>query len=336
MRYYNRNERGFVLKSRLVGFIFLIIITMLFLSVASGANYPTKTIQIICPYDPGGISDLVARVLKDKLSTILGQMVVVVNKTGGGGVVGTNEGKIAEPDGHTILTSPPGIIMIPLVTKGITFSLKDFTPINLAVSMPTIIVVKKDAPWQTLEEMIVEAKKNPGKLTYSVPGPGTAPHFAGELFKKTTDTDITTIPMGSAAKAITTLLGGHVDMAFPSFGGAIPDYLKAGSCRALMVMYHKRLKELPDVPTTVEKGYPQLTITSWHAYLVPAKTPKVIVRRLGEAFNEALRDKEVVGKLEKMSLCIENLGPEETARFLAEEQRRWSEVAKAAKLIGIE
>lgn len=300
---------------------------------ASGADYPSKTIQIVSPFEPGGISDLVARILKDKLSVILGQAVVVVNKTGGGGVAGTLAVKNAEADGHTILTSPPGIIMTPLITKGISFSLKDFTPINLAVSMPTIITVKKDAPWRTLAEMLGQAKKDPGKLTYSTPGPGTTPHFAGELFKMTTNADITHVPMGSAAAATTALLGGHVDMNFPSFGGAIPGYLRDGSLRALAVMYHKRLEELPNVPTTIEMGYPELTFTSWHSYLVPAKTPQAVAKKIGAALNEALKDKEIIGKLKKLRLWIENLDPDETARFLAKEERTWTEVAKAANLL---
>ncbi|MBI2998163.1 MAG: tripartite tricarboxylate transporter substrate binding protein [Deltaproteobacteria bacterium] len=161
----------------------VILVVTFFIPVAHGAEYPTKTIQIINPFPPGAITDISARLLSDKLSSLLGQAVVVVNKTGGGGAVGIKAVKDAPADGYTVLIAPPPIALIPLVRKGIGFALSDFTPINFIGSNPSILVVKADAPWQSLEQLIADAKKNPGKLTFGSPGTGTSGHFGMELFK---------------------------------------------------------------------------------------------------------------------------------------------------------
>jgi tripartite-type tricarboxylate transporter receptor subunit TctC len=200
-----RKKKRVVIK-RLGKFCLLFITCLLFWATAHGAEYPTKTVQIVSNFPPGGHTDITARILNKRLSTLLGQPVVVVNKAGGGGTVGIQSVAAAPPDGYTILISTPTIIVSPLTIKDMPFTIKDFVPINLAVDMPNVISVKKDAPWKTLEELIAEAKKNPGKLTYSSAGPGTLPHLSGELFKISTGTDITHIPMDGAAKAITAAL----------------------------------------------------------------------------------------------------------------------------------
>lgn len=313
------------------GLCLFIIISLICLTVAYGADYPVKPIQIISPFAPGGNTDVMARLLNKKLSTLLGQPVVVVNKSGGGGTVGIQSVAAAPADSYTIVISPPTIIVSPLTIKGIPFSFKDFTPINLAASMPSAITVKKDAPWKTLEELVADAKRNPGKFNYNSAGPGTMPHLAGELFKMVTATDITHIPMDGTAKAVTAALGGHVNMTFLAFSG-VKSYVEAGSLRALAVMSRNRLEEFPDIPTAVEKGYPKLISTTWQTFFVSAKTPPPIVKKLGEVFNEALRDKEVIKLLKNAGMQIENLGPEDAVRFLADEEERLSEVVKVAKI----
>src|SRR6187431_1481426 len=167
------------------------------------AQYPTKTVQIINPFPPGAVTDIVARILAPKMSATLGQQVVIVNKAGGGGAVGIQAAKDAAADGYTILITPPPIALIPIVNKNSSFTLKDFTPLALATSSPNTTVVKSDAPWKSFEELIADARKNPGQLTYGSAGPGTTPHFIGELVKLKTGIDLTHVPLGSESAAAT-------------------------------------------------------------------------------------------------------------------------------------
>jgi len=301
------------------------------LSWAYAAEYPTKTIQIVNPYPPGATTDIVARILTDKLYSLLGQQVVVVNKAGGGGAVGMKAAKDAAADGYTVLVAPPPLVQIPLARKDIGFTYKDFTPINLVARFYFVMVVKKDAPWRSLEEIIAEAKSNPGKLTWASAGTGTSHHFTLELFKMVTGAELTHVPMGGETPMVTAILGGHISTSFITLGTATP-HLQAGTLRGLALTSPNRLKEFLDVPTTAEKGYPTLNPRAWVVFLVPAKTSQAIVKRLGDAFQEALRDREIVGKIEKAGLTVENLGPEETGRFLSEEHKKWSEVARVAKI----
>jgi tripartite-type tricarboxylate transporter receptor subunit TctC len=300
-------------------------------SSAHAAEYPAKTIQIVNPFPPGATTDIVSRLLTDKLSTLLGQQVVVVNKAGGGGAIGMKAVKEAAADGYTVLIAPPPLVQIPLARKDIGFTHKDFTPINLAAKFYFVMVVKQDAPWKSLEEIIAEAKNNPGKLTWGTAGTGTSHHFSLELFKMATGGDLTHVPLGGEGPMATAILGGHVNTCFMTLGTATP-HLQAAMMRALAVTSPSRLKELLDVPTTAEKGYPTLNPRAWVVFLVPAKTPPAIAKRLADAFREALRDKEIVGKIEKAGLTVENLGPEEAGKFLSEEHKKWSEVARFAKI----
>ena len=309
----------------------LLMLCLLFWASAYGAEYPTKTVQIISNFPPGSNTDIVSRILQKKLSTLLGQSVAIINKAGGAGTVGIQTVFASPADGYTILSSAPVVVISPLTVKGLPYSFKDFTPINMGVGMPSVISVKKDAPWKSLEELVADAKKNPGKLTYSSPGPATVPHLAGELFKMATGTDITHIPMDGAPKAMTAVLGGHVNMTFIAYG-AQKKFLEAGSLRALATMSRSPLEEFPDVPTTVGKGYPKLISLAWVAFFVAAKTPPSIVRKLGEVFKEALNDKEIIGLLKNAGFKTENLGPEEAAKFFAEEEERLSQAIKAAKI----
>jgi tripartite-type tricarboxylate transporter receptor subunit TctC len=311
--------------------LFIGSLSLCCLSWAYAAEYPTKTIQIINPFPPGATTDIVARVLTDKLSSLLGQQVVVVNKSGGGGAIGIKAAKDSAADGYTVLIAPPPLVQIPLARKDIGFTYKDFTPINLAAKFYFVMVVKKDAPWRSLEEIIAEAKSNPGKLTWGTAGSGTSHHFSLELFKMLTGADLTHVPLGGEAPMATAILGGHVSTCFMTLGTATP-HLQAGTMRGLAVTSSSRLKELLDTPTTAEKGYPTLNPRAWAVFLVPAKTPPAVAKRLADAFREALTDREIVGKIEKAGLMVENLGPEEAGRFLAEEHKKWTEVARFAKI----
>jgi len=309
----------------------LVLIFLFFIPLSHGAEYPTKTVQIINPFPAGASTDILARILTDKLSALLGQPVVVINKTGGGGAIGIKAVKDAPADGYTLMVAPPPLVLIPIARKAIGFSLGDFTAINLAGSSPYVMVVKKDAPWKTLEEIIAEAKKNPGKLIWAIPLTGSAGHFTYELFKMVTGTDITNVPMGGETPVATAILGGHADTSFISVG-TVNSHLQAGTLRALAITHPKRLKEFPEIPTTAESGYPKVNTIPWFVFAVHAKTPRAIVNRLDQVFREALKDKEILAKIEKAGMVVENLGAEEAGKFLAEEHKKWSEVARVAKI----
>jgi len=301
------------------------------LTAGHGAEYPNKTIQIINPFPPGAVTDIVARLLAPKLAASLGQQLVIVNKAGGGGAVGIQAAKDAAPDGYTILVTPPPIALIPIVNKNSAFTLKDFAPLALATSSPNTTVVKADAPWKSFEEFIADAKKSPGQFTYGSAGPGTTPHFIGELVKLKTGIDLTHVPLGSESAAATALLGGHVNIAFLTLG-TTRSHIEAGGMRALAVASNRRLKDFPNVPTTVEKGHPELNLKVWVGFFAPAKTPPAVIKRLAAALSDALKDAEAVASIEKAQALIENLGPGEFAKFLTEEERKWSEVARLAKI----
>jgi len=277
------------------------------------------------------VTDIVARILAPKMSAALGQQVVIVNKAGGGGAVGIQAAKDAAPDGYTILVTPPPIALIPIVNKNSSFTLKDFTPLALATSSPNTTVVKSDAPWKSLEEFIAAAKKNPGQLTYGSAGPGTTPHFIGELVKLKTGIDMTHVPLGSESAAATAVLGGHVNVAFLTLG-TTRSHVEAGTMRALAVASNRRLKDFPNIPTTVEKGHPELNLKIWVGLFAPAKTPPAAVKKLAAAIGDSLKDAEAGASIEKAQALIENLGPAEFAKFLADEERKWTEVARAAKI----
>jgi len=311
--------------------IIFILLAAMYVASAHAADYPTKTIQIINPFPPGAVTDIVARIVAPKMSALMGQQVVIVNKPGGGGAVGIQAVRDAAPDGYTILVTPPPIVLIPIVNKKSGFAVKDFTPLALATSSPNTTVVKADAPWKTLEDFLAEARKNPGQLTYGSAGPGTTPHFIGELVKLKTKIDMTHVPLGSESAAATAVLGGHVNIAFLTLG-TTRSHIEAGTMRALAVASNNRLKDFPNVPTTVEKGFPELNLKIWVGFFAPAKTPPAISKRLAGALGETLKDPEVGALIDKAQALVENLGPQETAKFLVEEERKWSEVAKVAKI----
>lgn len=311
--------------------IIFILLAAMHAASAHAADYPTKTIQIINPFPPGAVTDIVARIVAPKMSALMGQQVVIVNKAGGGGAVGIQAVRDAAPDGYTILVTPPPIVLIPIVNKKSGFALKDFTPLALATSSPNTTVVKADAPWKTLEDFLAEARKNPGQLTYGSAGPGTTPHFIGELVKLKTKVDMTHVPLGSESAAATAVLGGHVNIAFLTLG-TTRSHIEAGTMRALAVASNRRLRDFPTVPTMVEKGFPELNLKIWVGFFAPAKTPPAISKRLAGALGETLKDPEVGALIDKAQALVENLGPQETAKFLVEEERKWSEVAKVAKI----
>ncbi|MFC1815730.1 tripartite tricarboxylate transporter substrate binding protein, partial [Thermodesulfobacteriota bacterium] len=332
---YVRVEKRSVIKygSRMSRLLIIgIIVCVLCSAMAYGAEYPTKAIQIISPFPPGGGTDFTARALSKKVSIILGQKVIVVNKPGGMGIAGYQFVATAPSDGYKVIVAAPSVILAPLTVEGVPIKFKDFTPINIPVTLSVVLAVNKDAPWKTLQELISEAKKNPGKLSYASAGPNTLPHLAAKLFQLDTATSIKHLPMNGAARAIVTVLGRHADMILNAIGAQMTSHIEAGTLRALAVMSRKRLEVFPDIPTTIEMGYPKLIATNWYALLVRAGTSPAIIRKLGGAFHEALKDKEVISLFKKAGMPIKNLAPKEAIRFLGEEEKKFSKLVKMSEM----
>jgi tripartite-type tricarboxylate transporter receptor subunit TctC len=298
---------------------------------SSAAEYPTKTVQVVNPFPPGAVTDIIARLVNDKLSATLGQPVVVVNKTGGGGAVGIKAVKDAPADGYTVLIAPPPIVLIPLARKGIGFEVGDFTPLNLVGRTPAVMVVKADSPWKTMEDFIAEAKRKPGQLTFGTPGSGTSGHFAMELFKKETGIDLIHVPLGGEAPVATGVMGGNIHTSIIGLGTVRP-HIEAGGLRALVTATQKRVKELSTVPTTFEKGLPTVEASPWFIFFVRNNTPPAVSGKLAKAISDSLNDRDIIARIEKAGVSVENIGPDEAKKFLAQEHKRWSEVAKIAKL----
>lgn len=296
------------------------------------ADYPTKTIQIVNPFPPGALTDTIARLVADKLSTSLGQSTIVVNKTGGGGAIGYKAVKDAPADGYTLLITPPPLVLIPLARKNIGFALSDFAPLNLVGTTPSAMIVKADAPWQNVEQLIADAKKKPGTFTFGSPGAGTMGHFTLELFKRETGVDMIHVPMGGEGPVATAVLGGNLHTSIIALGTARP-HLESGGLRVLATTGSKRSKEFPDAPTMIERGFPTIEASPWFVFFVRNGTPKEISAKLARAIREAVQDKELAGKIEKGVVEIENRGPEESAKILAAFNRKWTEVAKSAKIV---
>ena len=316
----------------ILGVIVVTFISVFFFTGISRAEFPTKPLQIVITFPPGGSNDTTARLVVTKVPNHLGQPVVVVNKPGGGGVIGTHTVMSAPADGYTILGASAPNMTAPYLMKGVRYDLlKNFIPISLATISPMLLTVKGDAPWKTLEEFIADAKKNPGSLSYAVPAYGATGHFTGELFKMRTKTDITCIPREGTGQVIPAVMGGHIHAFFPEVG-IMHKYLSSGALRALAITSDKRHKDLPNVPTMAEKGFPDVETYSWQSYLVHADTPRDVIEKLGKAFNEGLKDRELNDTFEKMGFSVVNYGPTKAAEFLNKDRQVKLEIIKTANM----
>lgn len=331
LKFSKKENQAFILRIFPLPIALIMTVGLFFLPVAYGAEYPSRTIQIIVPVTPGGPTDTTARIMSKRLHELLGQRIVVVNKTGGGQAIGIQAVLAEPPDGHTILDATNSIVVLPQISKGLDFTLKDFTPINLATSAPICMIVKKDSPWTTLEEFVAYAKKNPNKITYSSPGPGSGTRIAAELFQIATGTKLTHIPYSGASVSLTAVLGGQVNMSFTGYQLVEP-HVEAGTLRMLAVLQDKRLSKYPAVPTFPEKGYQSVVWPNWVGFFVPAKTPAAITNKLNTIFQNILKEKQIVEQIEKAGLTVDNLPQKEAAKYLAAQEANLKEVVKIANI----
>ena len=297
---------------------------------AMAQDFPTRPIHLIVPFPPGGPNDIIARVVGKRMSEILKQTIVVDNRAGQGGVLGTDVVAKSAPDGYTIgIVSAGALAISPSMEKVAYDTLKDLQPVTLVAKVPEMLVVATSVPAHNMAELIALAKKEPGKLNFASSGPGSMPHLAGELLKLTAKIDITHVPYRGAAPAVNDLLGQQVQMVFLDLPVLLPQ-IKAGKLRPIAVGSPQRVASAPDVPTTAEAGMPNLLTENWYGMVAPAKTPSQIVAVLNKAAVEAMKDPEVVSKLASQGAILVGDTPDQFRAYIASETKKWATVIKDA------
>ena len=296
-------------------------------------DYPNKQVQLICPYAVGGITDLSARMLAEKMGEFLGQPVIVVNKPGAGAALGTGFVAGSKPDGYTILTTWTGVaVLVPLITPNLPYKMTDLTPIGKALSVDQLLLVNKNLPVKTVAELIAYARQHPKTLSGGTAGVGTLPHMVLEQLNGVGQIDIQHIPYNSELQAVTALAGDHVQVSVLTLTIADP-HIRSGAIKALAVLSSKRDPAIPQVSTSAEQGYAELMASIYNILFAPAKTPAPVLKRLEEVLEKTLRDKETRDKLEKMGYKIDYMNAKSTQGFLEAETKKWSSVVKQANII---
>ena len=302
----------------------------LFLAANAHAQYPEKPVRLIVPFPPGGGTDALGRILAAKLGELWGQQVVVENRAGAQGNIGTAAGAKAAPDGYTLTFAHQGALVInPHLYKDPGYdTLRDFAAVARTTEMAFIAVAHPSVPAANLRELAQYARQNPGKLTFASTSAG--PHIVGELFKQATGTDLVHVPYKGAGPAINDLLGGQVTLMFSNPTSTVP-HVKSGKLRALGVMDTKRNAALPDVPTAQEAGLPELSnVIEWYGIVVPAATPRAVVQRLNDSVLRAMAAPEVIERINGIGQTPSPAGPEEFARLIREDYARWQRVVKTS------
>jgi tripartite-type tricarboxylate transporter receptor subunit TctC len=298
---------------------------------AFSQEYPSKPIKFVVPFPAGGPADTFSRILTDKMAVLLGQTIVIENRSGAGGLTGTASVAKAEPDGYTIGIAASSALAINVnLRENMPFHpLKDFRLITQIVSVPEILVVGEGVPAKTLAELVALAKAQPGKLVFASTGLGGMPHLATELLKLTAKIELVHVPYTGAAPAVNDLLGGHVQMMFadiPVLLGAV----QSGKLRALAIGSRTRSPIVPDVPTTAELGMPDVEADNWYGLVVAAATPDAVFARLHKAAVEALRSSEVKEKYLAQGAVAVGNASEEFAAYVRSEIDRWGRVISTA------
>lgn len=309
------------------------------MAVAPGAyaqKYPTKPIRIIVPFAPGGSTDIIARLVGERMSTVLGQPVVIENKGGGGGAIGAAEAARAEPDGYVLSIATVSTMAVnPACNPKLSYDpLKDFQPVTNFANTANVVAVNPNFPAKDLNEFIKELKANPGKYSYGTSGTCSVNHLAGEAFKVSTKTDMVHVPYRGSGPAVVDTVAGQVQVLFDNIPSSMPQ-IEVDRLRALAVAWPKRLDSLPNVPTYAELGFPELNQPVWYGLLAPAGTPKEIVETLRDAAAKVLADPAVVAALEKQGAAPSGNTPEEFAAEI-KAQYDWAKDISAKQGITLE
>jgi tripartite-type tricarboxylate transporter receptor subunit TctC len=296
-------------------------------------KYPNRPVQLIVPYGAGGTIDTVARRLAPKLQAALGQTIVIQNRAGGGTLIGAEAAARAEPDGYTVfLGSNASFTIMPQMVQKVAYDpLRSFAAIGTVTSFPNLILVAPNSPHQTLADVIKAARVPSAKVSYASFGPGSTSQLTGESIKVASGADIVEIAYKSGAESLNAILAGQVTFGFDTALGSA-QRVKSGQVRALAATSARRMKQLPDVPTIGEAGFPEGTLGAWVALFVPAKTPQAVQAALGAALQKVLKDPEMEAEFAQMGVEITPADGKETMEMINAEHKRLGSVIQKAKL----
>lgn len=317
-----------------VGFAVVAALTLARAAPASADRYPSRTIHLVVGFPPGGINDIVARLIAPKMAEALGQTVIVENRPGAGGTIGAAHVAQAEPDGYTLmLGSVSNLAMASALYKSLPYdSTKDFAPVALVAASPNIMVVNPAFPVHSVKDLIKLAKEKPSTINYASAGIGTSNHLTVELLKVMTGIDIVHVPFKGDTPAVTAVLANQVPMMFPTLPVALP-YIKSGKLRAVAVSSAKRSTLLPDVPTVSESGgLPNFAVSVWVGIVAPPKTPQPLVEKLNAAVRKAAEAPDTREHLATLGVEPDTDTPAQFGSYIASETKQWSQVAHSANI----
>ena len=302
-------------------------------AVAQAQTYPDRLIRMVVPLGAGGPADTMARIVTQPLGPLLGQTVIVENRAGAGGLIGSKAVVAAEPDGYTLLFGNIStLVVLPAVTRYRDYDpLKNFAPIAKVSQNFEVLIVRPDFPARSVQELVAYAKANPGKLNFGSAGIGNTTHMAAELFMLKTGTKMVHVPYRGAAEAITGVIAGQVELFFGDIGGVLP-LMREGRVRALAISSEKRSADVPDLPTMIESGVPDYVVLTFTGVVAPAGTPGAIVSKLNGAINTALKQPEVTAAYAKLGAEARPGSVEDFAAFLLDERKKWDGVVRDANL----
>lgn len=299
--------------------------------LAAAQAYPSRPVKMIIPYPPGGGNDTLGRLFAAKLTDRLGQPVVVENRPGAGAMIGTDAVAKSPADGYTLLLSSIAThALSPNLYAKVSYDpVRDFAPITLLGIAPTVLVINKDLPYQSVAELVAAAKARPGEMNYASGGNGTPPHINGELFKAVAGIDVQHVPYKGGGPALVDLMAGRVAMMFDTAASALP-HIKSGKLRVLAISAPRRSAELPDTPTFIEIGLPQYETNAWYSLHAPAGTPADVVRRLNTEVLAILKDADIRERFRQLATEPAGNTPEEFGNFVRSELEKYARVIKAA------
>jgi tripartite-type tricarboxylate transporter receptor subunit TctC len=301
-------------------------------ALAQAQTWPNRIVKLVVPFTPGGGIDGIARIVGARLSEMWGQQVVVENKPGAGGNIASEMVARSAPDGYTMYISAAGLAINRYLFPSINYDpIADFAPVTLICLFPNLLVVPTSSPFRSVADILAEAKKNPGKITFASPGHGSSPHMSGELFKYMAKVDLTHVPYRGAAPAFTDILAGRIDTYFAVMASGLP-LAQSGQLRALGVTTAERVQAAPQVPTIAEAGVPGYDMSSWFAFFAPAKTPPEIIRKMYADTAAAIAEPPIKAKLDSLGVIPVGSTPEALAAHFKAEMEKWGPVIKAAAI----
>lgn len=310
--------------------LFLFLFFAVFSMAASAQNYPTKTVRLVVPFAAGGSTDIMGRLVAQKLGEAWGQQVIVDNRPGGSTTIGTDIVAKSAPDGHTLLVTPAPFTIVPSLLKKLPYDpAKDFEPITLVNTTPLVVIVHPGVPAKNIKELVALAKARPGVLNFGSSGSGGSNHLAGELFNAMANVKITHVPYKGNGPAMTDLLGGHIDMAYNGLTSAM-QHIKSGKLRALGVTSLKRSAALPDMPTLDEQGLKGFQAVAWNGITGPAGTPKAAVDRIASDVARIMKSPELAAFLKREGSDPVGSTTAEYRAFLTGEIAKWKNVIARA------